>query len=162
MTSAFVAHDRQLTRWPRVRSTIPLRSALAVPQALYGVVMVASTWDHLVRDLNDEDKAKLAAYRDFCRGLPDVQERVSSAQVAYAGTRIFTSAYIKSHYLELGIELLREVDDPRPRTSFPTSRNVFMHRYSLPQLEQFNGPIRALIREAAQTVGPGLRRTKTN
>jgi len=37
-----------------------------------------------------------------------------------------------------------------------------MHRYSLPQLEQLNGPIRALIREAAQTVGPGLRRTKTN
>ena len=67
--------------------------------------MVASTWDQLVRDLNNEDTAKLAAYRDFCRGLPDVQERVSSAQVAYAGTRIFTSAYIKSHYLELGIEL---------------------------------------------------------
>lgn len=124
--------------------------------------MVASTWEQLVSELSDEDKAKLTAYRDFCRGLPDVQERVSSSQVAYAGTRTFTSAYIKSHYLELGIELLREVDDPRPRTSFPTSHQVAMHRYSLRDLEQFDEPIQGLIREAAQTVGPGLRSRKAN
>ena len=123
--------------------------------------MVASTWDELVRELSDDDRAKLTTYRDFCRGLPDVEERVSSSQVAYAGARIFTSAYIKSHYLELGIELLREVAEPPPRSSFPTSRQVTMHRYSLRELEQFNEPIRALIREAAQTVGPGLRSRKT-
>lgn len=124
--------------------------------------MVASTWEKLVRELSDDDKAKLTAYRDFCRGLADVHERVSSSQVAYAGTSIFTSAYVKSHYLELGIELLREVDEPRPRTSFATSRKVTMHRYSLRHLEQFDQSIHALIREAAQTVGPGARSGKTN
>lgn len=124
--------------------------------------MVASTWEQLVRDLSNADKVKLTAYRDFCRGLPDVEERVSSSQIAYAGTRIFTSAYVKSHYLELGIELLREVDDPRPRAAFPTSRRVTMHRYSLRRLEQFDESMCSLIREAAQTVGPGLRTRKTN
>ena len=124
--------------------------------------MVASTWEQLVRELSDEDQAKLAAYRDFCQGLPDVHERVSSSQVAFARSRTFTSAYIKSHYLELGIELLREADEPRPRTSFATSRQVIMHRYSLRHLEQFDESIQSLIREAAQTVGPGLRRKKTN
>ncbi len=37
-----------------------------------------------------------------------------------------------------------------------------MHRYSLRHLEQFDEPFRALIREAAQTVGPGLGRRKTS
>lgn len=76
--------------------------------------MVAATWDQLVRELSDEDKAKLIAYRDFCRGLPAVQERVSSSQVSFAGTGIFTSAYIKSHYLELGICPVYAIRSPRP------------------------------------------------
>ncbi len=120
--------------------------------------MVASTWNELASHLDQEDLAKLTAFRDYCRGLPDVEERIHSAEIAYARKRAFTSAYIKSHYLELGIELLRPVTDPKPRTSFATSKQVTMHRYSLRRLEQFDDAIRALIREAAETVGPGTRR----
>lgn len=119
--------------------------------------MAASTWEQLTADLDDEDLAKLAAFRDFCRTIPDVEERVTSSQVAFARRRIFTSAYIKSRSLELGIELLRTVDEPPPRVAFPTTKTVVMHRYSLRRLEQFDDRIRGLILEAADTVGPGTR-----
>lgn len=119
--------------------------------------MVASTWEQLTAGLDDDDLAKLTAFRDFCRGLDGVEERVTSSQIAFARRRNFASAYIKSHYLELGIELRREVTDPPPRASFPTSRSVLMHRYSLRQLEQFDARIRQLIHEAWETVGPGTR-----
>lgn len=124
---------------------------------LYGRHMVSSTWENLTDGLDDEDLAKISAFRDVCRGLPDVTERIHSADVTYAGKRSFASAYIKSHYLEVGIELLRTVTDPAPRTSFSTSRKVVMHRYSLRHLEQFDDAIRGLITEAADTVGPGTR-----
>ena len=119
--------------------------------------MAASNWDELTGGLADDDLAKITVFRDFCRGLPDVDERIQTSQVAYARVRVFTSGYIKSHYLELGVELLREVTDPKPRTTFATSKRVTMHRYSLRHLEQFDDAIRALIREASETVGPGTR-----
>jgi len=119
--------------------------------------MVASTWGNLTRGLDGEDLAKLTVFRDFCRTIPEVQERIHSSEIAYARNRVFASAYVKSHYLELGIELLREVDDPKPRTRFPTTKTVTMHRYSLRRIEQFDERLRALIQEAADTVGPGAR-----
>lgn len=118
--------------------------------------MASGTWEQLTDRLDDEDLAKLTAFRDFCRSMPDVTERIHSADITYAGVRAFASAYIKSHYLEVGIELLRTVSSPKPRTSFATSKQVKMHRYSLRRLEQFDDDIRALIREAAETVGPGF------
>lgn len=122
--------------------------------------MVASTWEQLTAGLDAEDLAKLTAFRDACRALPDVVERVTSSQIAFARRRTFASAYIKSHYLELGIELRREVTDPPPRVIFPTASTVVMHRYSLRRLEQFDDRIRELLREAADTVGPGTRASR--
>jgi hypothetical protein len=119
--------------------------------------VAAGTWEALTKGLDEEDLAKLTSFRDFCSSLPDVQERVHSADVAFARVRTFASAYIKSHYLELGIELLREVRDPPPRTAFPTSKKVWMNRYSLRRLDQFDDRIRSLLYEAWQTVGPGTR-----
>jgi len=119
--------------------------------------MAVGTWKELTADLDVEDLEKLTAFRDFCRSLPDVEERIHSADVTYARARSFASAYIKSHYLELGIELRRTVTEPRPRASFATGSSVVMHRYSLRRLEQFDDAIRELIREAADTVGPGAR-----
>ncbi|MGI8416417.1 MAG: DUF5655 domain-containing protein [Nakamurella sp.] len=119
--------------------------------------MVTSTWATLTADLDQEDLAKLTEFRHYCRSLPDVEERIHSAEVGYARKRAFASAYIKSHYLELGIELLRTATDPKPRTSFATSKQITMHRYSLRHLEQFDDAIKALISEAAETVGPGTR-----
>ncbi len=119
--------------------------------------MVASTWAEFTAGLDTEDLAKITAFRDYCAGLPDSRERITSSQIAFAGKRTFASAYIKSHYLEIGIELLRRVTDPPPRTAFATTKKVTMHRYSLRHLEEFNEAIRALIAEAAETVGPGFR-----
>lgn len=119
--------------------------------------MVASTWERLIEGLDPDDLAKLAAFRRFCRDLDDVEERVTSSQIAFARRRIFASAYVKSHYLEVGVELRREVSTPKPRTAFRTSKSVVMHRYSLRELEQFDDGIRDLIREAWETVGPGTR-----
>lgn len=119
--------------------------------------MVASTWTALTEGLDDRDLAKLAAVRDFCRALPDVDERIHSSEIAFARRRVFASAYIKSHYLELGIELPREVKRPRPRTTFATTKRVTMHRYSLRHLDGFDDAIKELIREAWETVGPGFR-----
>lgn len=119
--------------------------------------MTASTWERFTAGLDDEDLAKIVAFRDFCRTLPGVEERVHTSEVAYAVRRAFASAYVKSHYLEVGIELTREVADPAPRTSFATGKRTRMHRYSLRRLEQFDDGIRSLLREACETVGPGFR-----
>lgn len=119
--------------------------------------MVASTWTELTAGLDPEDLAKITAFRDYCTGLPNSRERITSSQIAFAGKRTFASAYIKSHYLEIGIELLRRVSDPPPRTAFATTTTVTMHRYSLRHLDQFDSAIRGLIAEAAETVGPGFR-----
>lgn len=42
----------------------------------------------------------------------------------YVRTRIFTSGYMKSHYLEIGVKLLREASHPMLRTAFATSKRV--------------------------------------
>ena len=82
--------------------------------------MAVSTWKDLTSDLDPEDLAKLTAFRDFCRTLPDVEERIHTSQIAYARQRVFVSAYVKSHYMELGIELLSVVRRPETRTSIAT------------------------------------------
>lgn len=119
--------------------------------------MAASTWAELTKGLDADDLAKLTAFRDACRALGDVEERVTSSQIAFAGKRTFASAYIKSHYLEVGIELLREVTSPKPRTSFATTKKIVMHRYSLRERSDFTPAIRKLLKEAFETVGPGSR-----
>ena len=87
--------------------------------------MAAGTWEALTKSFDENDLAKPTSFRDFCRGLPDVEERVHSADIAFARVRTFASAYVNGHYLELGIELLRQVRDPPPSTAFPTSRGRF-------------------------------------
>lgn len=116
-----------------------------------------STWDDLTAPLSDDDLALFTLYWSFCRGLPDVEEQVHTSQVQYRRKRIFTSGYMKSHYLEIGLELRREASHPTLRTAFPTSKKAIMHRITLRAPEQFDDDLRALIEEARETVGPGLR-----
>jgi hypothetical protein len=118
---------------------------------------VISTWDELTQDLSSADLALLSIYRDFCRELPDVVEEVHRTQVQYRRRRIFTSGYVKNHYLEVGVELLREAMHPKLRTAFPTSRHVTMHRLTLREPDDFDAALRELIEEARTDVGPGLR-----
>ncbi|WP_062209360.1 DUF5655 domain-containing protein [Demequina oxidasica] len=119
--------------------------------------MVRGSWEQLTGNLSEGDLALLTLYRDFCRSLDGVEERVHSAEVQYAVKRIFTSAYVKSHYLEIGLELLREAEHPKLRTAFATSKRVTMHRITLREEHEFDDALRELIDEARQTVGPGFR-----
>ena len=90
-----------------------------------------STWEQLTQGLSEGDLGLLTVYRGFCRTLPGAEEEVHTAQVQYRGKRIFTSAYVKSGYLEIGVELLREAEHPKLRTAFATSKRVTMHRITL-------------------------------
>jgi len=118
--------------------------------------VVRSTWAALTEGLNDKDLKLFTAYRDLVNGLGDVEERVNSSEISFAVKRVFTSGYMKSHYLEVGIELLREAEHPQLRTSFATSKKVTMHRMTLTTLSQLRS-LRSLLIEARDTVGPGTR-----
>ncbi|MTD15338.1 hypothetical protein GIS00_15450 [Nakamurella sp. YIM 132087] len=119
--------------------------------------MAASTWSAFTKGLDQHDLALIRHYRDVCRALPGAEERVHTSQVQYARKRIFTSAYVKSHYLEIGLELLRTAEHPKLRTSFASSKKVTMHRITLRELDQFDDALVDLLRESCETVGPGLR-----
>lgn len=67
------------------------------------------------------------------------------------------SAYIKSRYLELGVELTRQVTRPKPRATFATTKRFIMHRSSLRHLDDFTDAHRKLLRESFDTVDPGAR-----
>ena len=111
--------------------------------------MAASTWEKLTEGLDDDDLRKLTAFRDYCRSLgPDVDERVHTSEIAFAVKRVFASAYIKSHYLEVGIDLPRVVSTPKPRATVASTKTRTLHRYSLRELAGFDAAIKKLIREA--------------
>ncbi len=118
--------------------------------------MVRSTWTELLEGERPLHTELLRAYRAKVGALPDVEERISRTSIGYARKRGFTSAYVKSGYLEVGIELLREASHPRLRTAFATTKKVWMHRFSLTSADQLD-ELDELFAEAADTVGPGTR-----
>ena len=118
--------------------------------------MVRSTWQELTADLSPEDLELFEAYRAFCLALPDTEERVHKTEVQFAITRVYTSGSLKSHHLELAIDLLREIDGEHLRAAFHTTKAVITHRFTIDSLEEFE-TVKDAIREACETVGPGLR-----
>jgi len=122
--------------------------------------MVRATWDELTAGLADPDLALLTEFRDICRGLPDTEERVSRTEVAYAVRRIFASAYLKSHWLEVAVHLLREAEHPQLRASFATTSTVMTHRLTIGTLDELRSVV-PLVEEAHDTVGPGPSPTGT-
>ncbi|MEP6649269.1 MAG: DUF5655 domain-containing protein [Lapillicoccus sp.] len=119
--------------------------------------MAASTWDMLTADLDDSDRTLLTAYRSAVRGMPGVTEKVSTTEVAYTVTRQFTSGYIRNHYLEIAVHLLREAEHPLLRARFATTAKVTTHRLTLTGPDQVDADLVALLDEARQDVGPGTR-----
>jgi hypothetical protein len=120
--------------------------------------VVLSTWEALTKDLNDSDLKMLTAYRDACRTLHGVIEEVHAKQIQYKVQRVFTSAYVKSHWLEIGVDLTEEVSHPLLRTVYPTSKHVFTHRFTLSKASEVR-QVMKFIRTAAKEVGPGFRPT---
>lgn len=119
--------------------------------------MAITTWSEFTDGLGSDDLAFITHYRDFCRSLDDVTEEVHRSAVQYKRARIFTSAYVKSHYLEVQVDLLHVADHPALRASFASTKKVTTHRITLRQLDQWDDDLEDLIREAAETVGPGTR-----
>lgn len=118
--------------------------------------MVESTWKHLTESLNDDDLELFNAYRKLCTALPGTKERVHRTEVQFVVERVFSSGYMKSHHLEIVINLLREASNPHLRESFATSKKVFTHRLTIDSLEELE-TARDLIVEAHRDVGPGTR-----
>lgn len=115
-----------------------------------------ATWEELTGDLSDGDLALMTTFRELCLDLPEVTEKVSRTEVAYAGRRIFASAFVRSHRLEPAIHLLRQVDHPLLRMAFPTTNRVVTHRLHAQTPEEVRSLL-PLIVEAHETVAGGTR-----
>ena len=83
---------------------------------------------------------------------------MSRTEVAYAVRRVFASAYLKSHWLEVAVHLLRQAEHPRLRASFATTSTVVTHRLTIGTLDELRSVV-PLVEEAHDTVGPGTRGT---
>lgn len=118
--------------------------------------MVRSTWAELTAGLNEADLALFETYRRRCAALPDVEERVHHTELQFAVERVFTSGYMKSHHLEIAIDLLRIAENPHLRQAFHTTRRVITHRLTIDSVQELDTAM-DLIREAHETVGPGSR-----
>jgi hypothetical protein len=97
------------------------------------------------------------AFRQLVLAAGECQERVHPSEVAWADNRVFASAFIKSGRLEIAIDLLRQMDHPLLRASFPTTKKVYTHRFTITGTEQLDDDIRDWLVEAHDTVGPGTR-----
>jgi len=121
--------------------------------------MVRATWEELIADERPEHVVLLSAFRTHLRRIPEVEERVHRTEVAYARDRVFASAYVKSGWLEVAIDLLRTVEHPLLRMAFATTKKVTTHRFTLGSPDQLAG-LDDLFHEAAETVGPGTKEAK--
>jgi hypothetical protein len=134
---------------------VPQLVAVMAPPTVQG--MVRTTWEAFTDDLDDRDLELLETFRQAALALPSVEERVHETEVQYAVERIFAAGFVRSHKLELAIDLLREVEHPHLRAAFPTTKKVVTHRFGLPSVDAFDDRIRGWLAEAHETVGPGTR-----
>jgi uncharacterized protein DUF5655 len=119
--------------------------------------MVLVPWATFTEGLSDQDAQLLGLFRDAAMALDGVTERVHRTEVQYVRTRIFTAGFIKSHNLELAIDLLRRAEHPLLRSSFPTTQQVLTHRLKISSINEFDVSVLGLLQEAYETVGPGTR-----
>lgn len=91
---------------------------------------------------------------------PEVKERLSKSLIGWSAKRSFATAYVKGKYLELSIDLTREIAHPRVRTAFATTKTITTHRFTFGPDHKIDARIGALLKEACKTVGPGARAMK--
>ena len=118
--------------------------------------MVRASWSEFTKGYDARSLALIEAYRTLAAGLEGVEERIHSSEVSYARTRVFTSGYVKSHWLEIGVDLTREAAHPLLRTSFASSKRTVMHRLTIGEPAQVDDSVLELLREAWETVGRGF------
>lgn len=119
--------------------------------------MVRASWEEFTADLDEHDLAMIHAFRERALSLPEVEERIHRTEVQYAVRRIFTAGFVRSHRLEIAIDLLRDVDHRLLRDAFHTTQRVITHRFALSAVEDLDDEIIEWLSEAHETVGPGTR-----
>ncbi|XAS68736.1 DUF5655 domain-containing protein [Micrococcaceae bacterium Sec5.7] len=87
----------------------------------------------------------------------ECEERVHPTEVAWAAKRVFAAAFILSGRLEIAIDLQRRVEHPALRASFPTTKKVYTHRFTVTSADDLDDRIREWLLEAHEAVGPGTR-----
>ena len=119
--------------------------------------MVTATWSEFTAGMAPNDIELLEAFRSRALAFPEAHEVIHRTELQYVRSRIFAASFIAGHRLEIAIDLLREVTHPLLRSSFPTTKRVFTHRFSLEQPSDLDDSIDELLAEAYDTVGPGTR-----
>lgn len=119
--------------------------------------MVESTWPEFTATMTPDDLELVEAFRGMALTLPGTMERVHRTEVQFRLDRVFAVAFIKSHRLEIAIDLLREVGHPLLFAAFPTTKKVVTHRLTITDPSQLDDSIGQLLAEAHSTVGPGTR-----
>jgi hypothetical protein len=97
---------------------------------------------------------RFADLADAC-GESEIVPRKSI--VYWKGGRIWAGAFCNGRNLELNIDLLREVEHPLNLAVIPHTKRVLTHRMRVTALEQLDGSVASMLREAHETVGPGAR-----
>jgi hypothetical protein len=118
--------------------------------------VATASWDELTASYSPADVELISAFRDAALALPGTVERVHRTEVAFALQRVFASGFIKSHRLEIAIDLLRTSPHPLLLQAFHTTQRVITHRLTLTEVEQLESVL-PLLEEAHRTVGPGTR-----
>lgn len=115
-----------------------------------------ATWEELTAGLDQPDLELLEMFRETCLALPDTEERVHRTEAQYAVRRIYAVGFMRSHRLEIAVDLLHEVAHPLLRQAFETTRTVVTQRLKVESLDELASVV-PLIEEAHDTVGPGTR-----
>ena len=118
--------------------------------------MAAASWEEFTATFSPADLDLISAFRDAALALPGTVERVHRTEVAFAVERVFASGFIKSHRLEIAVDLLRTLPHPLLLQAFPTTKRVITHRLTLTEVEQLESVL-PMLDEAHRTVGPGTR-----
>lgn len=115
------------------------------------------SWEAYIAGKPPEGLALVEAFRDLVMALGDVELRVHATELTFARKRGFAACFLAPGRLEICVHLLREIEHPCLLASARMTRLVWAHRLRMDALPDLDESIRALVREAWETVGPGTR-----
>lgn len=117
--------------------------------------MTLATWEELTFNLNEDDLSILTRYRQLCHSVGPSVERISRSEISFSRERVFSSGFMKSHRLEIAIDLLRPVTHKAVIAVFHTTKRVITHRLTLCSIDELDASIRDMLQDAYDTVGLG-------
>lgn len=119
--------------------------------------MVFDSWEAWLAQFDAPEQELADRFRALAANLPETVESIARTEVRFKRQRTYAALFIRSHRLEVAIDLLREVHHPLLRAAFPTTLRVITHRLYFEHPDQIDDVVADLVREAYETVGPGTR-----